>query len=95
METYPDGKSRGYAYIQYETEEEAENAIQSLNEKDIKGKKIEIQRHEKKDKREHQVNTKFNNLFVKNLPQGTDDAKLKAMFSTFGEVESTHVQRDE
>lgn len=63
-----------------------------MNEKDIKGKKIEINKHEKKEKREVLGgSTKFNNLFVKNLPKGTDDAKLKDMFAQFGEIDSASV----
>jgi hypothetical protein len=45
-----------------------------MNEKEIHGKKVEVHKHEKKDKRDTQVTAKFNNLFVKNLPKGTDDA---------------------
>lgn len=50
-----------------------------MNEFELNGKKIEVLKHEKKDKRETLV-SKFNNLFVKNLPSGTDDNKLKDMF---------------
>jgi len=39
-----------------------------MNEKEIRGKKVEINRFEKKDKRETTGAAKFNNLFVKNLP---------------------------
>lgn len=65
--------------------------MEGLNDKEVKGKKIEINKHEKKDKRETPATTKFNNLFVKNLPKGTDDAKLKEMFAKFGEIESATV----
>jgi hypothetical protein len=44
-----------------------------MNNFELRGKKLEIDKHEKKAKREP-VATKFNNLFVKNLPKGTDDA---------------------
>lgn len=40
---------------------------------ELNGKKIEINKHEKKDKRDTLATIKFNNLFVKNLPKGTDD----------------------
>lgn len=79
----------------YENEETAEKAIEQLNDVELSGKKIEVQKHEKKDKREPNSTLKFNNLFVKNLPQGTDDEKLKQMFAKFGEIESATVQRDE
>jgi RNA recognition motif-containing protein len=61
-----------------------------MHEKEFKGKKIEVHKHEKKDKRDTGTAglAKYNNLFVKNLPKGTDDAKLKDMFSKFGEIES-------
>lgn len=66
-----------------------------MNDKEIRGKKVEINRHEKKDKRETTGAAKFNNLFVKNLPVGTDDVKLKELFGKFGEIESATVQRDD
>jgi RNA recognition motif-containing protein len=47
-----------------------------MNEKEVKGKKLEINPFEKKDHRKPQV-IKFNNLFVKNLPKGTDDDALR------------------
>ena len=95
LETYPDGQSRGYAYVLYDTEEAADKAIASLNDKEFNGKKIEVNKHEKRDKREPNASVKFNNLFVKNLPAGTDDAKLKDLFIMFGEIESASVQKDE
>ena len=79
LETYQDGKSKGYAYIQFKTEEEAAKAKESLQNFVLKGKTLEIDTHEKKDKREP-VSMKYKNLFVKNLPKGTDDSQLKKMF---------------
>lgn len=65
-----------------------------MNDKEYRGKKLEVTRLEKRDKREVGP-SKFNNLFVKNFPQGTDDAKLKAMFAVFGEIESATVAKNE
>jgi RNA recognition motif-containing protein len=53
--------------------------MKEMNGKLVEGKNIEVNRHEKKDKREVGPQ-KFNNLFVKNLPKGTDDNKLKELF---------------
>jgi polyadenylate-binding protein len=36
-----------------------------------------------------------NNLFVKNLPIGTNDDKLKAMFASYGSIISASVQRND
>lgn len=78
LETYPNSKeSRGFAYVQFQKEEEAEAAIKALNETEIKGKKLEITKLAKKEKKRNEPNTapavKKNNLFVKNLPEGTSD----------------------
>lgn len=48
LETFSDGSSRGYAYVQFSSEEEADKALEAMNGKEIKGKKIEINKHEKK-----------------------------------------------
>lgn len=51
LEIYPDGASRGFAYVQYAKEEEADQAIEKLNGHELLGKKIEVSRHEKKENR--------------------------------------------
>jgi len=100
LETYPDSKeSRGFAYIQYEDEAQAEAALNAVNNYELKGKKLEVSKHNKKDKKKPEssapvVVAKKNNLFVKSLPDGTDDAKLKDLFAEFGPIESAQVQKD-
>ena len=51
LESYPDGSSRGFAYIQFEKEEDATNAKTKMNGHEINGKKLEVNIFEKKDKR--------------------------------------------
>ncbi len=53
LETYPDGASRCFAYVQFETEEEATAATEQLNGTEVKGKKIEAILHQKKEKRDN------------------------------------------
>jgi polyadenylate-binding protein len=93
LESYPDGTSRGFAYVQYEKVEDADKAIDQMNGTELKGQKLAVNRHEKRSDRGGQQ-PKFNNLFVGNLPAGTDEAKLQALFQEFGEVESVFVQKD-
>ena len=94
LEGYPDGTSRGFAYVQFETEEQADQAIEKVQGHEMNGKKLEVTRHEKKDQRADKSQI-YNNLFVKNLPKNTDENKLKDMFKDFGEIESVHVHRDD
>jgi RNA recognition motif-containing protein len=66
--------------------------MESMQGYELKGRKLEINKHEKKSTRETKdgnfAPAKFNNLFIKNLPKGTDDVQLKDLFSKFGEIES-------
>jgi len=92
LELYPDGKSRGFAYILFEKAEEAEKAIAENGVAVLGGKKIEAFAHEKREKRvEAGTQSKFTNLYVQGLPAGTDEGKLNAMFASYGEIQSTHI----
>lgn len=51
LESYPDGTSRGFAYIQFEKVEEADKAIEQMNGTELKGQKLSVNRHEKKEAR--------------------------------------------
>jgi len=45
LELYPDGKARGFGYIQFETEESATAAIAKTGEIEFNGKKVEVLTH--------------------------------------------------
>mmetsp|Transcript_29926 Transcript_29926/g.22180 ORF Transcript_29926/g.22180 Transcript_29926/m.22180 type:complete len:99 (+) Transcript_29926:599-895(+) len=64
-----------------------------MNGIELKGKALEVNCHQKKDKREV-VQQKFNNLFVKNFPRETTEEGLRNMFVEFGEVESVSIPKD-
>ena len=92
LELYPDGKGRGFGYIQFESEEAAANAIEQSGVLEFNGKKVEVLHHQRREQRQGQERS-FLNLFVQGLPQGTDDDRLQQMFVEFGEIQSAHVQR--
>ena len=98
LEHHPEtGRSKGYAYIQFETVDEANKALAELNGKDLKNKKLEIDVLKKKEGRTEpeRVVKPGKSLFVKNLAQGTNELGLAAIFSRFGEIESVKVETDE
>lgn len=90
LELYPDGKGRGFGYIQYESEESATAALEQSGKLQFNGKAVEVLQHQRRDQRPGQERS-FLNLFVQGLPDGTDDDKLKQMFAEFGEIQSAHV----
>jgi polyadenylate-binding protein len=90
LEVFQDGQSRGFGYIQFETQESAEKAIKELNNSNQHGKKIEVQCHVKKEDREEQ-GEKYTNLFIQNLPHDFSDDELKKLFSQYGAIGSASV----
>lgn len=101
------GKSKGFGFINYDTAEEAERAVQNMNGKEIGGKPLYVGRAQKKTERESELRQKFEqlkmehmqkyqgvNLYIKNLDDETDDEKLRAVFSVFGPITSCRVMKD-
>ena len=94
LEVFPDGKSRGFGYISFESSETAEKVIEESGDIEFNGKPVEVLAHQKREERKGGDEKIFFNIFVQKLPSGTDDLKLKEMFDEFGEITSAHVQRD-
>lgn len=80
-----DGKSKGYGYVHFETEEAAKAATDRMEEIEICGQKCEVQIFQKK---QHPTRANWTNLFVKNVPTHLTEGDLRAMFEEFGEVSS-------
>ena len=102
------GKSRGFAFINYENHEDAVKAVEALNNKDFDGKVLYVGRAQKKRERVEQLKQQHEavkqekiskyqgvNLFVKNLDDSIDDARLREEFSPYGEITSVIVMKDE
>jgi polyadenylate-binding protein len=102
------GRSKGFAFVNFEKHEDAKKAVDALNNKDIKGKKIYVGRAQKKNERqallkelvekkklEKQNKYAGVNLYVKNLDDNVDDEKLKEIFAKYGAISSAHIMRDD
>lgn len=89
LEEFPDGKSRGFCFIQYVDKDSAEECIKLADRSELRGKKIEVTYHKNKEERYG------DNLYVQNLPAGTTDKQLEEMFSGFGEIQSAAMQKNE
>lgn len=95
LESFQDGTSRGFCYIQFSKPEEAKEAIANLNGAELRDKKIEISLHQSRKTRQQEIGpNKYTNIFVKGLEQGTDDAKLQDLFAQFGEIVSASVKKE-
>ncbi|CAE7810517.1 pabpc1a, partial [Symbiodinium sp. KB8] len=92
--TGPDGKSRGYGFVHYETEEAAKQAIERVDGMQIGEKTVGVSGFVKRQDREKPAMNTFTNIYIKNFPDDWDEDKLKAEFAPHGSITSSHVTTD-
>jgi len=104
----PEGASKGFGFVAFESHEEAEKAVEDFNQKDLDGRKLCVCRAQKKQERAMELKEKFEkqkmerisryqgvNLYIKNLEDVVDDERLRKEFSTFGTITSAKVMKDD
>ena len=90
----PDGKSRGFGFVHYETEEAAKLAIEKLNGMKIGTKTVFVGLFQKHAEREDGTPKQFTNVYMKHIPDSWDDERVKAALEEFGPVTSFVVKVD-
>jgi polyadenylate-binding protein len=103
-----EGKSKGFGFVNFDTHEEAQKAVDALHDIEHHGKKLFVARAQKKAEREEELRKSYEqakmekmskyqgvNLYIKNLDDGIDDERLRAEFEPFGTITSAKVMRDE
>jgi polyadenylate-binding protein len=106
--TDKENKQRAFGFVNYSTPEEATAAVENLNNYEFEGKKLYVSRAQKKEEREKELRERFEavkaerqkkyagiNLYVKNLSDECDDARLTAEFSKYGSITSCKIMRDQ
>jgi len=94
----PDGDSKGYGFVHFETEEAAMNAIQKVNGMLLNDKKVFVGRFVPRKEREKELGEKakkFTNVYIKNFGEDLSEEKLTEIFSKFGKITSFKVMSDE
>ena len=102
------GRSKGFAFVNFETHAAAEAAVTGLNGTEIHGRALFVGRAQKKAERVEELRRQFEaekmersnkfvgvNLYVKNLAESIDEEKLRHEFSPFGNVTSCKIMQDE
>ncbi|CAN1761101.1 Polyadenylate-binding protein 8 [Linum perenne] len=82
LATGPYGHSKGYGFVQFDTDEAAKNAIEKLNGMMMNGKQLHVAPFIRK-KESGSPNVKFNNVFVKNLADTVSDDHFKRASGEF------------
>ncbi|KAL6839523.1 hypothetical protein ACP4OV_030793 [Aristida adscensionis] len=88
--TDPIGESKGYGFVQFESDESAQDAINGLNGMLANGRKIFVGLFMRRRERE----VKFTNVYIKNLPDEFTNEDLRKQFAPFGEITCAVVMRD-
>merc|ERR1712038_2082613 len=92
------GESKGYGFVHFETEEAALNAIQKVNGMLLNGKKVFVGRFVPRKEREVELGEKarrFTNVYIKNVNEEYDEAKLTEMFEKYGKISSVKIMKSE
>lgn len=94
-----EGNSRGYGFVHFETEEDAEQAIAMVNGMLLEDRQVFVGRFVPRTEREKHLGEKpktFTNVFVKNFgDEIKDDQGLEDMFKEFGNIVSARVAKEE
>lgn len=89
-----DGRSLGYGYVQYESPEAAQSAVDRANGMLLEGKQLHVAHYATKDTRVSQHG--YTNVYIKNLPPSVDtDEALKALFAKCGDITSCFLPKDD
>ncbi|XP_033130561.1 polyadenylate-binding protein 2 isoform X3 [Brassica rapa] len=89
------GQSKGYGFMQYETDESAQKPMAQLNGMLLNDKQVYVGPFLRRQERDSTANvTKFTNVYVKNLAESTTDDDLKNTFGEFGNIISALVMKD-
>ena len=90
----PDGKSKGYGFVHFDLDDDAERAVETLNGKLLMGQEVKIERYKRKNERPN-ANDAFTNVYVKNFPASWDDARLSKFFGEYGTITNAKLMTDE
>ncbi|GBG91851.1 hypothetical protein CBR_g53742 [Chara braunii] len=90
------GKSKGYGFVHFETKEAAALAIEKVNGKLLKDKKVFVGPFVKKtDRQENGTEPKFTNVYIKNIDSDVTEDMLRQRFEEFGKITNLVIMRDE
>ncbi|CAK8568719.1 unnamed protein product [Lathyrus sativus] len=90
-----DGKSKGYGFVQFETEESANTAIEKMNGSTVHDKQIYVGKFIKKSDRVMSgPDARYTNLYMKNLDLDITETLLHEKFSSFGKIISLAVAKN-
>ncbi|KAG9456829.1 hypothetical protein H6P81_001337 [Aristolochia fimbriata] len=91
----PEGKSKGYGFVQFDSEKSANAAIENLNGTIVGDKQIYVGNFIKKSERVlPSPDVKYTNLYMKNIDPDITEELLEEKFSEFGKIANLVISKD-
>jgi polyadenylate-binding protein len=87
------GQSKGYGFVQFDTTEAAQVAIDKVNGMLMNDKQVYVGPFQRRNERGGGPST-FNNVYVKNLHESVLEDKLREVFEKYGALTSVVVMKD-
>ncbi|XP_048880981.1 polyadenylate-binding protein 1-like isoform X2 [Brienomyrus brachyistius] len=90
--------SKGYGFVNFETQEAAERAIEKMSGMLLNDRKVFVGHYKSRKEREAELGAmakEFTNVYIKNFGEDMDDEKLREIFGKFGPALSIRVMIDE
>lgn len=88
------GNSKGYGFVQYEKQEDADEAITKVNGMLMADRQVFVGPFVRRQDRDVTGEKAFNNVYVKNLSEGCTEEFLAQQFSQRGEITSVAIMKD-
>ncbi|KAL3528673.1 hypothetical protein ACH5RR_007995 [Cinchona calisaya] len=89
------GKSKGFGFVQFDSEDSATTALDALNNTVLEGKALCVCKFIRKSERKAASEKTFTNLYFKNLDGNVTENFLKEKFSAHGTVCSIVIVKDD
>ena len=85
--TDENGQSKGFGFVDFETEEEADNAINEVNEMSLTVEQVNVDQTMSCDQRPEAGGSRgFTNIFIKNIDDRFDEVQFRELFSKYGTI---------
>ncbi|KAK1434174.1 hypothetical protein QVD17_11093 [Tagetes erecta] len=88
---YDDGKSKGFGFVHFCSEDSALDALSALNGSVLHGKTLTVAKFITRSERKE---PQFTNVYVKHLDKDFTDSSLKEVFSKYGKITSAIIMKD-
>jgi polyadenylate-binding protein len=90
------GQSKGYAFIQFQNQDDADKVVKAVNGQMIEGQAVFVGPFKPlSERRKTGEEPKFTNIFIKNLEKEVTQAQVEEKFGTFGEITSAKLPVDD